>query len=131
MTSPTPFAAWFDTVRADRSLLDTSMDAAIARHAAFGDDPAAIPAGPYCYFGATRQRTGERDGLPAFSTVPCPFWAHNPDAPEQASGYCAKLASGDWMDEGTMLLWDGCKECGLNDPEPPHDDPSETGTDEA
>lgn len=132
MTSPT-FADWFAAACADRAAIDTSMDAATARHAAFGDDMDAIPPGGYCDFSHTRQPLEPTpEGLPRSSVVPCPFWARNPDAPDQAFGYCAKLASGDWMVEGTMLLWDGVKECGLNDPDPADGDATDDlGNDEA
>ena len=32
---------------------------------------------------------------------------------EQAQGYCHFIQQGDWMEGGTMLLWDQCKECGV------------------
>lgn len=122
----TTFADWFAAAEADHASIDTSVAAATARHAAFGEDIAAIPQGGYCDFWHTRRALDPSpEGLPRSSVVPCPFWARNPDAPDQAFGYCAKLGSGDWMDEGTMLLWDGVKECGLNDPDPtgdPEDD---------
>lgn len=69
----------------------------------------------------------------------CPYWAINPDKPYQMNGYCHFLEKGDWdlnreahiievyPDEdkeikpaGTScdfpwsLLWDQCKECGIN-----------------
>lgn len=33
----------------------------------------------------------------------------------QLSGWCYYLNTGDFMPNGTTLLWDGCKECGVND----------------
>lgn len=33
----------------------------------------------------------------------------------QANGYCHLLKVGDWMDGSSGLLWDGCKDCGIND----------------
>lgn len=34
----------------------------------------------------------------------------------QSSGYCHYIKNGDYNDsEGTMILWDGCKECGINE----------------
>jgi hypothetical protein len=60
-----------------------------------------IPKGVYCY---------DKNGV-------CPYWDKNLDKPEQHNGYCHYLKSGDWMDEdigGWGLLWDQCKECGIN-----------------
>ena len=62
-----------------------------------------IPEGPYCY---------GPNGV-------CPFWSRWEDQyPHQSNGYCSLLERGDWMDSengGTSLLWDQCKECGIND----------------
>lgn len=33
----------------------------------------------------------------------------------QLSGWCYYMNTGDFMPEGTSILWDGCKECGVND----------------
>lgn len=119
----TTLIGWMTDARRPENDLDTSVAAADARFAAFGDDPAAIPTGTYCYFGATRTQVGQdAQGFPLYRTVPCPFWAANPNAPEQGYGYCAKLRSGDWMEGGTSLLWDQCKECGVNDPDEAYDD---------
>lgn len=61
-----------------------------------------VPHGIYCY---------DKNGL-------CPFWDKFEEIyPEQSNGYCAFLERGDWMDSkngGTFLLWDQCKECGIN-----------------
>ena len=32
----------------------------------------------------------------------------------EGAGYCHYLKTGDWFDDGTLLLWDMCKECGIN-----------------
>ena len=58
-----------------------------------------IPKGCYCY---------DENGL-------CPFWDKMESMPEQQNGYCHWLQSGDFEEDGTMLLWDQCKECGIND----------------
>lgn len=58
-----------------------------------------IPKGTYCY--------GEKG--------PCPYWGSAPDQERQNNGYCALLKSGDWQHDGIGLLWDQCKECGIND----------------
>lgn len=58
-----------------------------------------VPHGDYCY---------NRDGV-------CPFWAKHPDKPKQENGYCSLLMIGDWEEKTHSLLWDQCKECGIND----------------
>ena len=58
-----------------------------------------IPEGAYCY--------SER-GI-------CPFWEMDPTEPEQENGFCHYLNEGDWDSEGVSLLWDQCKECGVNE----------------
>jgi hypothetical protein len=44
----------------------------------------------------------------------CPYWGNDATKGNQASGYCAHLKAGDWEDDGTLLLWDMVKECGVN-----------------
>lgn len=57
-----------------------------------------IPKGVYCY---------DENGI-------CPYWKKCADRPEQENGYCEYLEQGDW--EMTFgLLWDQCKECGINE----------------
>ena len=36
------------------------------------------------------------------------------DQPEQENGYCSYLERGDWEADHLSLLWDQCKECGIN-----------------
>jgi hypothetical protein len=57
-----------------------------------------IPQGLYCY---------DENGK-------CPFWWKDIDKPEQENGYCLYMKKGDW-DLGGGLLWDQCKECGVNE----------------
>ena len=62
-----------------------------------------IPEGEYCY-----SYDGGRFCL-------CPFWSKNPLHEDQENGYCYYLDRGDWeTDSATSLLWDQCKECGIN-----------------
>ncbi len=73
-----------------------------------------IPRGCYCY---TPLGVDESNGR--FFVKPCVFWDFNKEeakkaGSEQAGGYCHYLKLGDWMENGTMLLWDQVKECGLN-----------------
>lgn len=61
-----------------------------------------IPKGCYCY---------DSNGI-------CPFWDKFENFDNQESGYCHYLEAGDFMSRekgGTFLLWDQCKECGIND----------------
>lgn len=57
----------------------------------------------YCY--TVKYVNGKR------TEVPCKYWVSNSNKPEQLNGYCKFLKQGDWMEEGTFLLWDQCKEC--------------------
>jgi hypothetical protein len=57
-----------------------------------------IPKGPYCYR----------------ADYKCPFLDSDSDREAHESGYCHFLKLGDWMENGTSLLWDQCKECGIN-----------------
>lgn len=56
-----------------------------------------IPNGIYCY---------DENG-------PCPFWDKSLRHEHQQSGFCHWLQEGDWELNGS-LLWDQCKECGIN-----------------
>ena len=59
-----------------------------------------IPQGLYCY---------DENGV-------CPFWVKVTNKPSQEDGYCQYLGVGDWeMGQGHGLLWDQCKECGINE----------------
>lgn len=58
-----------------------------------------IPKGDYCY---------DENGC-------CPFLSVNEEMPKQMGGYCHYLQKGDWQQNGTTLLWDQCKQCGINE----------------
>ena len=60
-----------------------------------------IPEGMYCH---------DRKGKP------CIYWYSDSNHDEQDNGYCFYLDRGDWESDGLSLLWDQCKECGVNDP---------------
>lgn len=65
--------------------------------------PTVIPFGYYCY-----DKTGN-----------CPYIDNAANKDEQQSGFCWFLNKGDWEEDGTFLLWDQCKECGINDDDVP------------
>lgn len=91
---------------------DYTPAAADARHAIHGGDVSLIPPGMYCY---SRERGS--DPAPGFAhrVTPCPYWGRDADKRSQEEGYCAHLKAGDWEEDGTFLLWDMVKECGVND----------------
>lgn len=66
-----------------------------------------IPEGEYCYSVKTLE-----DGSVERKT--CPFWNKIIDFPKQNNGYCHFRKQGDWQGSGIGMLWDQCKECGLN-----------------
>ena len=88
-------------------------------------DESVIPKGPYCY-------TYDKNGTYCL----CPYWKSIEDRPEQYDGWCDFLGYGDLEHEKEMvlkdmktgeetrgdelpfpvsLLFDQCKECGIND----------------
>lgn len=97
-----------------KSWFDTFPAAADARLVQLHGDEAVIPEGPACYtlLGVDQQAD---QSLPRIRIKRCPYWAAHPGKPHQMSGYCAKLKTGDWEDDGTILLWDQIKECGINE----------------
>jgi hypothetical protein len=56
-----------------------------------------IPKGIYCYSGPR-------------GANPCPYWS----LLDEYNGYCAYLGVSDEECDGLSLLWDQCKECGIN-----------------
>lgn len=73
-----------------------------------------IPSGPYCY--TPVEGPCAENGW-VFRIKLCPFWQYREDIAElhgeQTAGYCSYLRKGDWAEDGTFLLWDQCKECGV------------------
>lgn len=61
-----------------------------------------IPMGLYCYIIVNNEYKK------------CPHWSLNPNKPIQENGYCDLLKRGDWDVPYLSLLWDQCKECGIN-----------------
>ncbi len=62
-----------------------------------------IPVGLYCY-------TVNNDG----DIITCCYWKYDNSKPKQENGYCEYLGYGDWECDHLSLLWDKCKECGIN-----------------
>jgi hypothetical protein len=60
----------------------------------------------YCY---TMLRV-EKNGTVRIKT--CPYWSQIEGKEEYENGYCSYIEKGDWEIGG--LLWDQCKECGVN-----------------
>jgi hypothetical protein len=69
-----------------------------------------IPLGHYCYCNPTW-----RPGTDIIDIDICPFWDSDDTKPEHETGYCHYLKIADWDEPGLGLLWDQCKECGIND----------------
>ena len=61
-----------------------------------------VPEGMYCY-------TYKDDEY-----IVCPFWDSDLERPKQSNGFCHLMNTGDWTGR-VDLLWDQCKECGIND----------------
>lgn len=85
---------------------------------------AVVPVGSHCY--TITGVTTREDGMPVIATKVCPYWKYRGDQPDKRTGYCRLLRAGDATQgrdargnpRGTFLLWDQCKECGINDPDP-------------
>jgi hypothetical protein len=75
-------------------------------------DTSVIPRGMYCY--EILEVLPNGGGI---KTRTCPYWSFRADMPEQECGYCSYLEHGDWDESipGIGLLWDKCKECGVNE----------------
>jgi len=54
-------------------------------------------------------------GICCYDKNKCPFWSMDLSRPSQENGYCYLIGRGDWEIGATSLLWDQCKECGIND----------------
>jgi hypothetical protein len=76
-------------------------------------DKSIIPYGDYCYIWEIEPKIAPVVFRPGKIKC-CPYWSRNLDKPEQEDGYCAYLEKGDWDLGPCSLLWDQCKECGVN-----------------
>jgi len=84
---------------------------------ALNKDEKYIPPGSYCYefLDERPQKEGGRNREDwAMRTLSCPYREIREDKPKQMCGYCHYLEAGDWEEDGTLLVWDGVKECGVN-----------------
>jgi len=71
----------------------------------------AIPEGLYCY-----TYTGQI-GVFGPETEACPYWGRVKSRDSKQDGWCIYMGKGDLEIEEagfTSLLWDRCKECGVN-----------------
>ncbi len=78
-------------------------------------DTSVIPKGMYCYTPLSVMNNG------VMKIKTCPYWRHRievdcKETDEQSYGYCLYIGKGDLELEGG-LLWDMCKECGVNEDE--------------
>jgi hypothetical protein len=80
------------------------------RHAELKGDESVIPKGLYCY-DVIGHIPATEDQPPRRQIKPCPYWGKD----DAGHGYCAKLQASDGDPDGTMLLFDQVKECGIND----------------
>ena len=100
-------------------------------------DESLIPEGSYCY-NVIKQEWDEERQTPVIKTKVCPYWDYDETKHEQECGYCHFIGKGDWETNASTektitnmktgekfspsemlitigLLWDQCKECGIND----------------
>ncbi|MBY3150841.1 hypothetical protein HFO56_00160 [Rhizobium laguerreae] len=89
-----------------RNVLDAN-----ANHSHHGGDTGLVPAGLYCY--RIDEIVLDDDGRPRTKITTCPYWGRRQTA-DASFGYCAHLRTGDWEEDGTLLLHDMVKECGIN-----------------
>ena len=70
-----------------------------------------IPNGEYCY---SNLNIDHSFTPPKIKTSTCMFWDKMAGYEDQQSGYCHYLKVGDMDPDGTFLLFDQVKECGIN-----------------
>lgn len=63
----------------------------------------------YCYNIIEKGKDGK------LKTETCKWHRFSKKHDEQENGYCLYLNKGDWQENGTLLLWDRCKECRIKD----------------
>jgi hypothetical protein len=67
-----------------------------------------IPHGHYCYEPLSVDPNGK------MKIKKCPFHTIDNNHEHQNNGFCNYLNAGDWMDDGTLDLWDSIKNCEIN-----------------
>ena len=72
-------------------------------------DESLIPEGVYCY-----EILGPGSSPGSLHVKNCPYWDRDDAQLSQEDGYCHFLERSDWEDTGMGMLWDQCKECGIN-----------------
>jgi hypothetical protein len=91
-------------------------------------DKSKIPYGYYCY--EKLEFIAAKNACKIIGQ--CPYWSIRNDKPEQLNGYCSYMEKGDWeickerkwvnpetgeeVELDISLIWDQCKECGINEP---------------
>lgn len=74
-----------------------------------------IPHGDYCYI---REEAPKLENNFHGKIKNCPFWdSFYPKMPEYSNGFCHFMKVGDFTKDGTDLLWDQIKCCGVNLPD--------------
>ena len=68
-----------------------------------------IPHGSYCYEVLSYDNETGRLNLKS-----CPYWLFRGDKPDMMNGECTAFGIRDWEVDYMSLLWDGVKECGVN-----------------
>jgi len=83
-------------------------DAQSVKSVILNNDTSIIPEGVYCY-----NRVEISQGKTKLYL--CPYYSKHLLYDEQENGFCLYLDQGDWENPGAFaLLWDQCKECGIN-----------------
>ena len=72
-----------------------------------------IPTGVYCH--GRPSFVYDKEHPKGYRVDVCPYWDFDDEKPKQENGYCHFMKKGDWEIGETFLLWDQCKECGIND----------------
>ncbi len=74
-----------------------------------------IPCGSYCYCYLDDLIPNKYKLITKKRWKACPYLRNKINAPDQNYGYCIYLDLGDFDDTPYIsLLWDQCKECGIN-----------------
>ena len=72
-----------------------------------------IPKGDYCYKIKKINKNNLQNNMPVIEMKLCPYWCWDKRYLNEEIGYCKYLKLGDKDNEGSGLLWDQVKECGI------------------